>query len=359
MRIDQFVTSVRPHDAVTEHALALADILGEFGPTRMWAEHIHPDLTGVVSALDRYDGGADIVLYHASIGSAVGNFLLRRKEPLVLYFHNVTPPEFFRSWEPHFVPHLEQGLRHLRGLTPRAMLSITPSDFNADELRELGARDVEVIPILLDESRYEVAPHPATAAELRAHRDAGGDDLVFIGRTAPNKRQDLLVRAFAAYREMYGADARLHIVGGEGSVQYERALNQLIATLRLDDAVTLPGIVDQSRLMAYLQECSLFVSASEHEGFFVPAVEAMQAGLPIVARAAGAVPETVGDAGVLLPEVDAVQMAAAWRLVLSDPARKARLAARGRERAAGFAADLVAERYRDLFKRIEAERHAR
>jgi glycosyltransferase involved in cell wall biosynthesis len=80
--------------------------------------------------------------------------------------------------------------------------------------------------------------------------------------------------------------------------------------------------------------------ASDHEGFCVPLAEAMGHGVPIVAYGVAAVPETVADAGLVLPDKSALPFAAAVGRVLADPQLRSLLAAAGRERAAGF--DLAA-----------------
>ena len=87
---------------------------------------------------------------------------------------------------------------------------------------------------------------------------------------------------------------------------------------------------------AYLQAADVFVCASDHEGFCVPLAEAMGHGIPIVAYGVTAVPETVGGAGLILPDKSPLRFAAAVGRVLSDEALRRNLAAAGRARASGF-----------------------
>ncbi len=113
-----------------------------------------------------------------------------------------------------------------------------------------------------------------------------------------------------------------------------------IDELGLGDAVNLPGSVSGAELEAYFRAADVFVMASDHEGFCVPLAEAMGHGVPIVAYGVTAVPETVGGAGLVLPDKAALPFAAAVGRVLQDPQLHAVLAAAGLERAAGF--DLAA-----------------
>src|SRR5207245_1420426 len=130
-----------------------------------------------------------------------------------------------------------------------------------------------------------------------------------------------------AYRELFDPRARLSLVGGATSPLYRRALEQLVDELGLAGAVELADVVGFAQLLAYYRTADVFVSLSEHEGFGVPLLEAMHFGVPVVALATSAVPETVGAAGLLLAERDPVVVAVAVHRVLSDAALSARLTA--------------------------------
>ena len=136
---------------------------------------------------------------------------------------------------------------------------------------------------------------------------------LFVGRLAPNKAQHDIVKAFAAYRRFHNADARLHLVGGGREDAYAHTLRRFIHAAGLDDAVTLAGGVSSSELAAYYRAADVFVVCSEHEGFCVPLLEAMHHRVPIVAFAAAAVPETLGEAGLLFDIKDPCTIAVTSR----------------------------------------------
>jgi L-malate glycosyltransferase len=106
--------------------------------------------------------------------------------------------------------------------------------------------------------------------------------------------------------------------------------------------------VSGDELEAYYRAADVFVSASDHEGFCVPLAEAMGHGVPIVAYGVTAVPETMGDAGLALPDKSPVPFATAVGRVLRDARLRDVLAAAGRERAAGFDLDAWTKRFVSL-----------
>ena len=95
----------------------------------------------------------------------------------------------------------------------------------------------------------------------------------------------------------------------------------------------LHGKVSDAQLAEAYRRAGVFVCLSEHEGYGVPLLEAMEAGLPVVARAAGAVPETMGGAGVLLHDEGPQEIANVVRSIVDDDALRAELVAGQRQRA--------------------------
>ena len=127
------------------------------------------------------------------------------------------------------------------------------------------------------------------------------------------------------------------LVGRRVVPAYAEAVAGYVDALDLRQAVTITGGVPHRQLVAHYQGADVLVSASEHEGFCVPLLEALHHGLPVVARAAAAVPETLGPAGVLVHDRPPVALAAAVRRVVEDAALRRALAAAGARRLAHFA----------------------
>jgi glycosyltransferase involved in cell wall biosynthesis len=164
----------------------------------------------------------------------------------------------------------------------------------------------------------------------------------------PNKCQHNLIKAFIAYRRSYDPLARLRIVGGFASVRYVSALQSFAQEAGVADAVDFAGQVSPGGLSAYYRNADVFVSASVHEGFCVPLLEAMHHRVPIVALAAAAVPETLGDAGVLLPSRSPAEFAAAIHAVLTNPPFRERLITLGIARLDAFELGRTRQRFLDV-----------
>jgi glycosyltransferase involved in cell wall biosynthesis len=321
--------------AIGAHVLAVHETLSSAGvDCRVLADDIRAGLPPIAtSARGLLDGtkplARTVLVYHAAMGTPMGDELLRRTEPIVLEHHNVTPPEFFDAWDPGLAENLEVGERQVVRLARRAVLGIGDSSFNAAQLAAAGCARTTTVPVFVPELR----PAPAaTVAELRS--GGAGHDWLFVGRVAPNKCVHDLVGAFAAYRRVYAPDARLRVVGSTAMARYVATVQRLADRLHVADAVTFTGAVDDDRLAGHYAAADVFVCCSEHEGFGVPLVEAMAAGVPIVAVRAGAVEETVGAGGVLLDSRHPLTVAGAVARLLRDATLRDVMVTEGRRRAA-------------------------
>jgi glycosyltransferase involved in cell wall biosynthesis len=189
---------------------------------------------------------------------------------------------------------------------------------------------------------YNAVPDRPPRPSRSAHDIA---TVVAVGRLERQKGFDVLVDAFARLPE-----GRLLLVG-DGSQR--AALEQQVALLGLDHRVHLTGWIEDSRTL--LDEADVFALPSRFEGFPLAVVEAMLAGLPVVAADVGSVREAVvaGETGVLVKPDDADDLAAALQRLLADQAERARLGRAARERALErFVADRMAKAYVDLYREL-------
>jgi glycosyltransferase involved in cell wall biosynthesis len=251
-------------------------------------------------------------------------------------YHNITPPEYFDRWAPEAAEITRAGRREMRKLASFTRFAFADSAYNAAELKAEGYPDPAVAPILIDFAEYDADPDRAALTRLGRQREKGGAHWLFVGRLSANKCQHDVIAAFAVYRQLFDPAARLSIVGGRTALLYSRALERLARELDVADAVDFTDSLSFPQLLAYYRTADVFVSLSEHEGFCVPVVEAMHFGVPVVAYASTAVPDTVADAAVVLPEKDPVIVAAAVHRVLSDQALRESLVAAGHRRVEHF-----------------------
>jgi L-malate glycosyltransferase len=336
--VHQFIAALNPHDATGAHTLKLRDALRAAGwRSEIFAEAIHDDLAGAAFKHWMYPEHAapgDVAIYQFTTSSAVAGYLAERGLPLILDFHNFTGPEFFAGWEPASVARAARAAEELEVLAPKAMLGLAKSPFSRRVLRQAGCRRIEVVPVLADYERVTAPADPRVAAELAHLRSHGGADVLFVGRVVPSKAQHELVKALWAYRRLYDPRARLHLVGGTSSYEYSRALWGFVQDLGLAEVVRVTGEVSDASLAAHYAVADVFLSLSAHEGFGVPLVEAMLAGVPVVTCGAGAVSETVAGAALVLEAADPSYVAAALHRTCTDERLRAELTASGRVRAA-------------------------
>ena len=333
--IHQFVPTLAPHDAVGMHYLAVQDALRDAGyRSDIYAFEAKGSLAKAARPYASFDGGArgepTWLLYHSSIGSAVADFVNARDEPVIVDYHNITPAELAARWEPAVAGMLMKGRRQLADLEARASLGLADSAYNAAELEALGYTPTAVVPIML-----EVAAMESTPPDPRVTRD-DRTTWLFVGRIAANKAQHDIIKSFAVYRRLYDPRARLRLVGGSSSHAYEHTLIEFIRALGLEDVVELTGEVGEAEKMAYFETSDVYVVCSEHEGFCVPLLEAMYHRVPIVAYGATAIPETLGDAGLVLSVKDAPTVAEAVQRVCSDSTLRTQLVEAGTRRLADF-----------------------
>ncbi len=346
--VHQFVPALLPRDATGDHTLELRDTLRREGwESDIYVEAAHDELKDQATYFERYPERAkpgDILLYQLSTASPVADFLATRPETLVLDYHNITPPSFYEGWEDHTAEKVALALTQAAALAPLATLGIADSSFNAEGLRSLGCRATEVVPILVEMGDNRPPVDGVEAARLAAEHGPGAV-LLFVGRLSPNKTQHHLVEALWFYRRWYDPDARLHLVGPAVTESYAEAVFSLAEELGLAHAVRHGAHLSDAQLAAWYADADVFVCLSEHEGFCIPLLEAMRSGLPIVAFGAGAVPETLGPAGILLDSKRPSAVAAAVDRIGRDPDLATYLVAEGHRRLQRFSLDVTRRRF--------------
>ena len=322
--LHQFLAGATAGDAISTQALIFRRWLRDMGhPSNLYAQHIHDSVQHDVQPLSAYRRARreEHAIYHHSIGSEVPPFLQQHGPRLILVHHNVTPAHFFTHVDPAWAQRARLGAEQLRLLQPNVDLALADSAFNELELHEAGYENTGVLPIVLDAAQYDLPDNPTLAAKLNA---GAGPTLLFIGRLAPNKRQEDLLKLLYCYRR-FRTSARLVLVGDRWDMGYDGWVERLAAELRLEDALTLTGKVSQQDMVTYFRHADLYVSMSEHEGFGKPLVESMLLDLPVLAYAAASVPYTLGAAGVKFHEKDFERLAELVDILVQDHDLRARL----------------------------------
>jgi len=330
-RVHQLLGALHRGDAVGNEVLAIRDHLRARGfASDVFAGRVDEALGLEARPLREWageDGPGTVCLYHFSPGSPAGRIALSAAGRLAVAYHNVTPARFFASWSAESAWLAGQAEVELRGLARRAAIGLAKSAFSLGDLAAAGFPRARVLPYVHAPGRRK-APSPVFR---RLYAD-GRTHVLAVGRVAPNKRVEDLLRAFALLQRGPLPRSRLLLVGDRGLRAYADALEALARALRLRDVVFC-GHVDEDELAAAYGLADVLVSLSEHEGYGVPLVEAMLAGVPVVAFDAGATAETMDGAGILLGERRPELVAGVIEALVGDPAlRRAVLA--GQERVA-------------------------
>lgn len=244
-----------------------------------------------------------------------------------------------------------QKLQWLKRSVPRAAaradVVTTPSRFVADDV---------IARFGLDPERVVVVPNAAplvgavaNAADLRARYDLPGKVVIYPAITYHHKNHVTLVRAFA---ELHRRDAsrRLVLLGGRGPAEDE--LRAEIDRLGVSRAVVRPGRVPDSDRDGLYRIASVLAFPSRYEGFGVPVLEGFAHGVPVVAANATALPEAVGDAGLLLDPLSTTEWVEAIDDLLNDESRCAELRMRGSARLAQFTPTGSASALADAYGRV-------
>jgi glycosyltransferase involved in cell wall biosynthesis len=304
--VHQVLAGAAPRDAITNHVMAARDVIRGMGlRSEVFVEARHRDASladecHAFQEWERRTGPGDVAIVHYSIDSPAFAHVARHAESLAIHYHNITPPQLLWRYAPGLARQCAQGRERLAALVPRAAAFAADSTFNARELQALGADEISVVGILRPERPAPQGVGGRHGGELR---------VLFVGRGVPNKAQDELILAAAALRQA-GVPARLRLVGAWGGARsFEQRCRYLVDRVGAEPYVDVLGSIDDDALANEYAQAVVFASASHHEGYCVPVMEAMEARLPVAARAAGAVPETLGGAGVLLDDPAPSEMA--------------------------------------------------
>lgn len=224
----------------------------------------------------------------------------------------------------------------------------TISEWVGDEVRALHPGHAERIVAVPLGLRRPGSPTPSTDAARGRHL-AGGDRYVLaLGTVEPRKDLPGLV---AAFDRLADTDPELRLVlAGPDGIGAE-ALTSARRSARHDRRIVRLGWVDDDQRLALLRGASVVAYASRYEGFGLVPLEALAAGTPVVATAVGAIPEVLGDGGLLVPSGDVDALDEALARVLSDDALAAGLVAEGQVRVDAHPWERTVDGLVDLYRR--------
>lgn len=172
--------------------------------------------------------------------------------------------------------------------------------------------------------------------------------VVVVSRLQPWKGVDICIQAIAKLRDL---PIQLRIVG-DGQPEYEAYLQNLVQTLQLSTQVEFAGQISPHDIHMQYSQADLFVLASTYEPFGIVLIEAMAAGVPIVATGVGGIPSVVEDTAILVPPNQVSALAQGIRDLLVDPEKSASLISKGRQRARTFGLEQGIDRLLEVYDQL-------
>jgi len=215
---------------------------------------------------------------------------LKNRPKIIFDYHGITPPDYIDARGKKMIARRSQ--QEIKLALDAADLCLVRSDFMAAELATFS-RPKKIIKLPLPIEKIEFSQE--------FNRKSNPPILLFVGRVARHKNLEILLTAVSLLKQEK-VNFKLEIIGSfsRSSLAEERNRLELICrNLEINQQVKFRGEVSQKELKKFYQSSFALVIPSLHEGFAWPAIEAMGYGLPVIASSAGALPETIGQAGLL------------------------------------------------------------
>ena len=353
MIINQWVPAAHRGDAIGDSARRVRSILREQGHSSdIFAMTIDEDLRGdVLPFSDPAARTGDATIFHFALPSPMTEAFAGLSGRRVLQYHNITPAHFFAAYDPQLFRLAALGRRELATLVGRVDLALGDSDFNRQELESLGFRPTGVLPIAVNTERITNAPRRPALEKILSD---GLINILFVGRIVPNKKIEDHIRLAEMYKRYIDSYYRFIFVGRyDGVPSYYAQLRALVHEYKmLPDRFWFTGSVPDEDLGAFYRWADVYVSLSEHEGFCVPLIEAMAADVPVLAYAAGAVPETLGGAGMLFSPKDLEHAAELMGMLVYDRSVRRSVIEGQRQRLRDFAPERIAGRLEAVLSEV-------
>ncbi len=337
MIVNQWVPAAHRGDAIGDSARRMRALLRGMGHTsNIYALTVDEDLEDdVLPFADPGARGGDVTVFHFALASPMTEAFASLHGLRVLQYHNVTPAAFFAPYDAGLFRLAHLARQELASLARRVDLAVGVSEYNRRELESLGFSPTGVLPLAVDTQRVT---RPVARPALSKVLDDEFVNFLFVGRIAPNKRIEDHIRLAEHYKRYVDAFYRFIFVGRYDAVpRYYASVRALMTEFRfLNERFIFTGPVSDEELAVYYRHAAVYISLSEHEGFCAPLLEAMAAGVPILAYSAAAVPETLGGAGVQFAPKDLEQAAELAGALAFDDRLRAGIIAGQRRRLQDF-----------------------
>jgi glycosyltransferase involved in cell wall biosynthesis len=301
MRIDQLVPAFHRGDAIGDTAFHMRNFFREQGfVSDIYCLSRDPGLEEESRPFEDFaaTSAGDVTILHFALPSPLTAGLAASAGRKVIVYHNITPERFFAPYNAEMARICRVGRLELASLVPSVDLALADSEFNRQELESLGFKSTDVLPLFIDFGKYE---RPESSFVRKLYSD-DRTNLLFVGRIAPNKKIEDLVRITFYYKKYISPLVRLIVVGKTSALpKYHESVSRMADEFYLkSEEFVFTGHVPDEEMFALYRASHVFLSMSEHEGFCLPLIESLVFDLPVVAFDSTAVPFTLDGAGVLV-----------------------------------------------------------
>ncbi|MBI5642863.1 MAG: glycosyltransferase [Deltaproteobacteria bacterium] len=354
IEVHQLLSNMDSGDAISNDAIELRNILRSRGyESNIYARFIHPDAAAECQPYKEHRKRSlakNIAIFHHSIASEVSEYVRGAPDKKIMIYHNITPGHFFAPYDSHHAYLLKKGREDLKAYSGVPLLALGDSSYNAAELKGLDYPNVDVLPIVIGTKHLDSEPDKEV---LKRYSD-GKTNILFVGRIAPNKKIEDIIKAFYFFQKYIQPSSRLLLAGSCKNMEnYRSTLEGLAEKLGAKDVV-FTGHVKLPEIIACYRSSHLFLCMSEHEGFCVPLLEAMHFDIPVLAFESSAVPETMGYGGIVFKEKKWEEVAELMNIVLADKALKKKVIEAQRRRLKDFDAEKIGERFLEYIEAVRA-----
>ena len=277
-RIHQFVENLVPGDAISNDCIQINTYLKKLGyDSKIYVRTSHVRNKAVLDYKERIPK-EDGIIFHHSTNSPLVNYVSKLPNKKMLIYHNITPSAFFKEYNYRLFKIFKEAERQNYLLENTKFDALVgDSQYNLSLIKEFTKGKTEdVFPPFLS-IQFSQESEPVNVKADHAFT------IIFVGRFAPNKRQNDIIRVFEYYSKFINPEAKLLLLG---KYTYEDSYYTEIAKYIEDrniKNVTIQAHLTSEELADKYKEADVFLSMSEHEGFCIPVLESIHFNVPVLA----------------------------------------------------------------------------
>ncbi len=280
------------------------------------------------------------------------SFPVKKAVPTVLTVHDVIPFTFREAQGLYTnLVKYKPGMRKACGLND---MIATVSEFSRQDISRKVGVSLKKIHVIYNGLR-DPNPHDDKVEEALRERLGLGDRFVLnVGGIHERKNIPRLIHAFSALARRSGYNGKLVITGKVSGAPYQEKMKRIcdgaVADAGIKERVTFSSFISERELDELFRMADFLIYPSLYEGFGMPVIEAMRAGLPVITSNTSALPEVAGGAALLVDPEDTEDMTRKMELLLSDEVLKKELIKKGQARSTSFGWEKSAHAYLALYR---------